>query len=196
MKTSKLKQVLKTAIMSVSIMMLMVSTCFAADLKPGNATGSMQVVVDTTKTQANGGSLPNTFSYTVTVPATLILHADNQSMTALNVDETFSNNTNIVIKGIASVGKHIKVQVASTTVGDTSTTFTLKHTSDASKSSTDGQFYLKTAGNSSYEARSQQDATAMLSSAGLSIPLGVQGVKGIDTYGQYTGSLSFTVSEV
>lgn len=169
-------------------------TCFASELDANTTTGEMTVIVDTTKTQSEGGSLPATFSYKVTVPADLVL-TPKEETTCVGADIPFGQSTNIVIKGVASHGKHIKVQVSSTDTTDSECGLTLKESTNESVKTTGGTFYIGTPGNSAYEASSTDDTSAMLSSAGLSVPLVVSGVKGISTFGVFTGSLRFTVSE-
>lgn len=187
-----MKKLTKSLVVTALITSMLSTVCSAGELSAGTpTTGTTTVVVDTTKTKNFGGSLPESFTYKVTIPATITLVAAD-GLTSLDTSTEFSNSANVTVNGVASENMCVKISVKSTDTEDSACNITLK--TDDGKKTSGGVFSFGESG--SYTASSASDKTDMLSSNGLSIPLSISGVKGITYSGVFSGSLDFTISEV
>lgn len=189
-----MKKLTKSLVVTALITSMFSTVCSARELSSSTLTGTTDVIVDTTKTMNSGGSLPDSFTYKVTIPAAMTLEAATP-FTSLDASSEFrsSGNVNVIVKGVATSGKYIKISVASSNTEDSGCNITLK-TTDGKKTS-GGKFSFGGEESSFYTANSASDKTAMLSSSGLSIPLSISGVKGITDFGEFIGGLDFTISE-
>lgn len=187
-----MKKLTKSLVVTALITSMLSTVCSAGDLSANSKTGTTDVIVDTTKTMSSGGSLPDSFTYKVTIPAAMTLKAAT-AFTSLDSSSEFrsSGNVNVIVKGVASSGKYVKISVKSKYTEDSGCNITLK--TDDGKKTREGVFSFGESG--SYSANSAEDKTTMLSSNGLSIPLSISGVKGITAFGEFRGGLTFTISE-
>ena len=187
-----MKKLTKSLVVTALITSMLSTVCSASELSSSALTGTTDVIVDTTKTMNSGGSLPDSFTYKVTIPAAMTLEAAT-SFTSLDASSEFrsSGDVNVIVKGVATSGKYIKISVKSSDTDDSGCNITLKTTDG--KKTREGVFSFGESG--SYRANSAEAKTAMLSASGLSIPLSISGVKGITDFGEFRGGLNFTISE-
>ena len=185
-----MKKLTKSLLVTALITSMLSTVCSAADLSAGSETGTTTVIVDTTKTQNSGGSLPESFTYKVTIPATITLVAP-EGLTGLDGSSAFSNSADVTVKGAISSSKYIKISVESSNTEDSACNITLK--TDDGKKTSGGVFSF--GANGLYKANTAEAKTAMLSESGLKIPLSISNVKGITDSGMFSGGLKFTISE-
>ena len=193
-----MKRKLQFLVATMLIACMLSTTCFAADVETmnkTNSTSSTTVTVDTTKTSGAGGSLPDSFAYTVTVPAAILLKPENNDITSLDGNVTFGNNeSKVTLKGTAGAGQCVTISIASNTAGDSGTSFSLVKENEPDVKTNGGSFYIGSVGNSSFTANSKSDKSTMLTAAGLQKDLVITGVKGVTDYGVYEGGLTYTIS--
>lgn len=186
-----MKKLTKSLVVTALITSMLSTVCSAGNLSADSNTGTT-VVVDTTRTQNNGGSLPNSFTYKVTIPATITLVATTD-FPSLDASSEFGNSANVIVKGVATDRKCVKISVKSKDTEDSGCNITLK--TDGGKKTSGGKFSFGGEAKYEYTANTASDKTAMLSSSGLLIPLSISGVSGITDSGEFRGNLNFTISE-